>query len=144
MILELRNVASLTEARYAAGEGFTHIRLHNSILEKNDILLIEGIKSFLSGLSIGCNKEVAHLTFGVQLDFIALQESDLAILRYTLSDIHLEVHIIESLGDYEQLDKLFTIMGISLPAPGEEETGILNDYTLIDTILEDLRNRGLC
>ena len=55
-VLELRDVSSLTEARFAAGEGFTHIRLSRQ-LASGPVTAIQEIKGFLSGIEVGAHLE---------------------------------------------------------------------------------------
>jgi hypothetical protein len=51
-VLELRQVSSLTQARFAAGEGFTHIRLAPELVAGPEKDILE-IKAFLSGVAVG-------------------------------------------------------------------------------------------
>jgi|GEM_PF-4275851 len=53
-VLELRDVSSLTEARFAAGELFTHIRLSDALASGPEAKILE-IKAFLSGIGVGYN-----------------------------------------------------------------------------------------
>ena len=143
MILELRDVTSLTEARYAAGEGFTHIRIGDRLIEENNVALIEGIKGFLSGMAVGCNRVYYTPALAATFHYYASADARTTTLHTTNDNRVLELETISLSNDFKLGSYLPTMQGFSIQAPGEEETGVLADYSTIETILDDIRNQQL-
>jgi hypothetical protein len=120
-VLELRQVSSLTQARFAAGEGFTHIRLGPSILAGQEKEILE-IKSFLSGVAVGLDSledgEMPHWA-----DYF-VQDGLVTHLRlvYPFSVLPEPFQIFEQADLQSPLPEMAEY-GISLPGLYEEKLG---------------------
>ena len=140
-VLELRNVSSLTEARFAAGEGFTHIRL-DAALAGGDLAPIEGIKGFLSGILVGLDLEAGQskpdwadyfVQYGKLLDSTEeyslvppASEGDLAYSIIEIEDLSIELPKAQPAG-------------LSIPSPTEYKVGHA-DYEPVQDLLEKARD----
>lgn len=139
-VLELRNVSSLTEARFAAGEGFTHIRLSPDLASQGDAIIL-GIKEFLSGLAVGLD-----LPAGAQLPTWAdyavqgnnLQSEQINLpLANTGQATAQSICIIDNVSQ-AKADTLPPAAGLSLPSPAEYKTGFA-DFEPLQDLLDIVR-----
>ncbi len=139
-VLELRNVSSLTEARFAAGEGFTHIRLSPDLASQGDAIIL-GIKEFLSGLAVGLELPAgtqlpAWADYAVRGD--ALQSEQ---INLPLADAHQanaqSICILDNVSQ-ATAEKLPPAAGLSIPSPAEYKTGFA-DFEPLQDLLEIVR-----
>jgi hypothetical protein len=138
-VLELRDVSSLTEARFAAGEGFTHIRLSKNLAEGKESAILD-IKNFLSGVAVGLEVEDANSALPAWADYFVLSqnlvEGSQKYPLYALQAVG-EASIF-LVSDLTQALPTGGFAGISLPGLVEEKTGFA-DYAPHQDFLELVR-----
>jgi hypothetical protein len=134
MLLELRNVSSLTEARFAAGEGFTHIRFDPDFLLQATPDQLQAIAGFVSGLELGANLDSENAS------------QVLPLLSYSATKTDIKLHSSESAQPYYDLthlseaevERLLSATPepvFSLKSPGEERPGMA-DFSNLQILLE--------
>jgi len=130
-VLELREVSSLTEARFAAGEGFTHIRLSKALANGPEAAIIQ-IKDFLSGVAVGMESSIEQ-TMPEWVDYYAVQN------RLWQEGKETHIVVLDSL-ESALPDTLAQENGISLPGINEYKTGFA-DYEPHQILLEKIREK---
>lgn len=162
-ILELDKVSSLTQARFAAGEGFTHVCFDLAGMSEREINF-QAVKDWLSGVKIGIwVDEEARVDLGA-VDYIKerldgsrvlatptqpdADETDFIVvskLPQTGGELKCVLSVSDNqLGDIETLSgHLDGLCGISLQAPPEERTGFLIVSDELRNFLDLLEDREL-
>ena len=141
-VLELRDVSSLTEARFAAGELFTHIRLAPALAQGPEATVLE-IKAFLSGVSVGVEltgteEQPAWADYSVRANILTDSEG-----HYSLVPPGSEGHMAHSIVVIEDVHKALPQgfgrpAGLSLPGAEEYKTGFA-DFDAHQDFLETVR-----
>ncbi len=162
-ILELDKVSTLTQARFAAGEGFTHVCFDLADMESRQFNF-QAIRDFLSGVKIGIWADEQDRLDLNEVDYIKERidgktviaaptqpgdgDSDFVVVdglpeNYTKMKCVLSVQD-AGLGDTEAVTRnLDDLCGISLQAPPEERTGFLTISDDLRDFLDMLEDRNL-
>jgi hypothetical protein len=138
-VLELRDVSSLTEARFAAGEGFTHIRLSKNLAEGKESAILD-IKNFLSGVAVGLEVEDASSVLPTWSDYYVLSQNLVeGAQRFPLSTLPASGDTsVLLVTDLTQALPKAVCAGFSLPGLVEEKTGFA-DYAPHQDFLDLVR-----
>lgn len=139
-VLELRNVSSLTEARFAAGEGFTHIRLSADLAGQGEAIIL-GIKEFLSGLALGVELDAGEplpgwADYAVQGKCLRAGHSEKLLAEPDEADGN-AICVVEEIKGVA-VAALPLVAGLSLPSPAEYKTGFA-DFEPLQNLLEEIR-----
>ena len=146
---------SLTEARFAAGEGFSHVVLGGQLLAKT-AQEIGQVLDFLSGMVVVVPKNVAVVGATAELELIREEdgykrwriagEGQIDILLFEQEPILSKLQILEEnspvIGGPMEMSMLAemaeskAVAGFWFESPGEESLGMLNEDEMLREALD--------
>lgn len=162
-ILELDKVSSLTQARFAAGEGFTHVCFDLKEMDARQFSF-QAIRDFLSGVKIGiwADRDAEMDLTGIDYVKERLDHATVLAAPTQPGDKEAEFMVVNALPDRSKgmkcvlsiredglndlegfAENLASICGVSLLAPKEERTGFLTVSDELRDFLDMLEDKEL-
>jgi hypothetical protein len=138
-VLELRDVSSLTEARFAAGEGFTHVRLTPELATGPESKVLD-IKRFLSGVLIGIDRIGEAQPIPTWADYYVQDRMLIQDGKSISLDMDPNSDNILALESLANPLPDVTLLGLSLPGLQEHKVGYA-DYEAHQDFMEKLREK---